>query len=263
MIIHLYALFWNEEKMLPFFFRHYDSVVDKFCLLNNHSTDYSLKIIEDHTRVENAQLVRNDNSLDHLIVFLNEIWKKSRNIADWVIICDIDEHIYHPGLLGYLQKCQSQGITIIKAIGYQMISQTFPKQNDCLIDTLQFGSRDKMMDKICIFNPNAISEINYKTGKHTADPKGHIVYPNKAEIKLLHYKYLGQEYVMQRYLELKEFMNDPDKAKGYGAHYAWDYNKIQEVMANLEARSVNVIKKSNKNIVKNIKDCLKKLSLMN
>ncbi len=41
--VHLYALCWNDRRMLPHFFKHYGCLVDRFCIFDNGSTDGSLR----------------------------------------------------------------------------------------------------------------------------------------------------------------------------------------------------------------------------
>ena len=50
-IIHVYALCWNEEKMLPYFFKHYDNIADQYYIFDNNSTDNSLSMLRSHPKV--------------------------------------------------------------------------------------------------------------------------------------------------------------------------------------------------------------------
>ena len=52
MKVHLYTKLWNEEGMLPFFFRHYDPVVDRCIAYDDGSTDDTLELLAAHDRVE-------------------------------------------------------------------------------------------------------------------------------------------------------------------------------------------------------------------
>ena len=47
MIVHVYALCWNEEKMLPFFFKHYDNIADQYFIFDNDSRDNSLSMLKE------------------------------------------------------------------------------------------------------------------------------------------------------------------------------------------------------------------------
>ena len=56
--VHLYTIVWNEEEMLPFFFRHYDSLVNRYVIYDDGSTDNTLKMLAAHDRVEVRPFVR-------------------------------------------------------------------------------------------------------------------------------------------------------------------------------------------------------------
>ena len=57
MIVHLHASCWNEERMLPLFFRYYDTFIDRYYIHDNGSDDGSLAILEAHPRVTILPLV--------------------------------------------------------------------------------------------------------------------------------------------------------------------------------------------------------------
>ena len=62
-------------------------------------------------------------------MFSNQCWKQSRDVADWVIVTDVDEHLYHPQGTEYLARCAVEGVTLIPALGYQMISAIVPRRD--------------------------------------------------------------------------------------------------------------------------------------
>src|SRR4029450_5864723 len=43
--VHLYATCWNEIRLLGFFFRHYDPVVQRYVIFDDGSTDGSLDLL--------------------------------------------------------------------------------------------------------------------------------------------------------------------------------------------------------------------------
>ena len=103
---HLYALCWNEADMLEFFFRHYDPWVDRYVIFDDGSTDGSIEILKAHPRVELRSWHRKypDTYGISQWSWLNEVWKESRGQADWVVIVDIDEHLFvfavsHAGII--------------------------------------------------------------------------------------------------------------------------------------------------------------------
>ena len=140
--VHLYALCWNEARMLPFFFRHYDAIVDRYFIFDNGSIDGSLEILGSHRKV----------TLEHFTVegpsfvfaaqkFYNQCWKASRSQADWAIVCNIDEHLYHRDLREYLRECRRNNYTLIIPEGYQMISEEFPSGDQPLYLQVRTAAR--------------------------------------------------------------------------------------------------------------------------
>ena len=50
--VHLYAQCWNEAEMLPFFFRHYDGLVDQYFIYDDGSDDGSSELLSIHPKVD-------------------------------------------------------------------------------------------------------------------------------------------------------------------------------------------------------------------
>ncbi len=223
MTVHIYSPCWNEEMMLPYYFRHYDSIVDQYYIFDDGSNDATLEILRAHPKVEIMQLERNpDSFIASEIAFDNSAWKQSRGKADWVIICSIDEHFHHPNLRDYLQQCRLKGITYIPSEGWHMISDDFPETDQWLCDVITRGARWDIYDKSCIFNPNRIKETNYGPGRHHAQPTGRVIAPRVCEVKLLHYDYLSLDKVIKRSAELDGRLGKKDREKEWSVHYRWD-----------------------------------------
>jgi len=152
--------------MLPFFFQHYDTIVDRYFVFDNGSTDDSLSLLESHGRVEIAHFeTLGDSFVDEERRLGNSMWRNSD--ADWVIVTDIDEHIYHPDLRGYLERCTENGITAIESGGFEMVAESFPIGKEPLVEQVTTGMRSFAHNRLCIFNPKAIAETNFNAGRHT------------------------------------------------------------------------------------------------
>ena len=52
MKIDLYARCWNEGDMLPFFFLHYDHLVQRYVIYDDGSTDNSQQLLSLNPKVE-------------------------------------------------------------------------------------------------------------------------------------------------------------------------------------------------------------------
>lgn len=217
-IVHLYALCWNEERMLPYFFRHYDPIVSQYFIFDNDSTDRSVELLKKHARVSLRHFkVQDDSFVLSALAFYNEAWKESRGQADWVIICNVDEHFWHDNPVVCLGQLTSSGITLVHSTGFEMFSTSFPESTDRLFDVVQTGMRSEILDKTLIFNPAAIEEIGYRPGRHSCAPQGELHQWTGGW--LLHYKYLGLDYLIERSLALGQRMRERDIAEQMGAHY--------------------------------------------
>lgn len=225
--VHLYALCWNEERMLPFFFRHYDAFVDRYLIFDNDSSDRSREILENHPRVTVERFAFRGSFLEAARNFYNNCWKASLGTADWVLMCNIDEHLDHADLVGYLHSCTSRGITLIVPEGYEMVSPVFPEDRPFpegtvpLCRQVRTGARCSRLDKPQLFRPDHLREINFEAGRHSARPEGLVKCPRTAEVRLLHYKYLGPDYLCHRLTELGGKIPHTDIC-GQNHYYEWD-----------------------------------------
>jgi Glycosyl transferase family 2 len=181
--------------MLGFLFRHYDPLVQRFVVYDDGSTDDSLEILRSNPKVEvrpTPPYSDPDSRILSGTSILECCWKESRGVADWVIVTDIDEHLYHHrDLEGYLKTCKERGVTIIPALGYQMLAEEFPKEGIWLCRSVTMGAPWHKMNKLNIFAPDEIESTNYQPGRHRAALVGNVVAPARDELLLLHYKFLG------------------------------------------------------------------------
>ena len=144
MITHLYTLCWNEADMLEFFFRNYDPWVDRYIIFDDGSTDGSIEILKARPRVEVRRWHRkySDSYLISQVEWLNEVWKESRGCADWVVMVDMDEHLFAPRspMPDLLERYKSQGITLAPALGFQILSEDFPGADEHLVQSRTWGT---------------------------------------------------------------------------------------------------------------------------
>jgi hypothetical protein len=221
--IHLYALCWNEEKMLPFFFRHYDALVDRYMIFDNDSSDRSRELLESHPRVTLERFAFQDSFLGAARSFYDNCWKASRGVADWVLICNVDEHLEHPDLPGYLHSCSQKGITLIVPEGYEMVSESFPEGPEPLCRVVRTGARWTRLDKPQLFRPEGIVKC-----------------PERPEVRLLHYKYLGMDYLCRRLTELGGKMPTGD-IRGRNHCYEWDDERKRDEFRRLQESAVVLV----------------------
>jgi len=229
--------------MLPYFFRHYDNIADQYFVYDTGSTDRSLEILRSHPRVKLIRVnPEGDSFVQENTALQNRFWTQSRGKADWIIITAIDEHLYHPDLKTYLKRCRDEGITLIRTEGYEMISDEFPAADKVLCQSVKRGMRSaQWFDKIQAFRPDKIDEINYVPGRHAASPTGQVVIPPQSEVKLLHYKFLSENYVRRRYLQLRTGLRTGDVKRKMGKHYLWSPEEISARYEEIKSKAAQVI----------------------
>ena len=231
MKIDLYARCWNEEDMLPFFFMHYDNLVQRYIIYDDESTDSSRELMHRNPKVEvrpTPPYGDPDSRIASALALQESCWKESRGVADWVIVTDIDEHLYHPQIDLYLAKCREQGVTIIPALGYNMISEQFPGFERPLCRSVTKGVPAPLYSKLNVFSPDAIEAVNYRPGRHSAAPTGVVIAPAREELLLLHYHYLGFERVQKRYARFAKRQRKRDVAMGWGFQYSWTPEQLRQ-----------------------------------
>jgi glycosyltransferase involved in cell wall biosynthesis len=228
MRIHLYAVCWNEERIIPFFLRHYEPLVDRIIIYDDQSTDRSAELLRASPKVELRPLVREAASyLDAHLILFETCWQESRGRADWVCLVDLDEFLFHPDWHHYLAAQKEAGVTVIQALGYEMVSQSFPSPDASLATTLMRGLRDLHMDKTPLFAPDAIEQINHIVGRHRCAPVGRVVLPAHYRMQLRHYKTLGLDYVLARSHALAGRLTNEDRARNWSTHYLRDDDSIR------------------------------------
>lgn len=243
-IVHYYAVCWNEEQMLPFVLDYYGRFVDHFFFYDNHSNDRTRDII---AAVPNATMVpfgkegRFDDGENQSVK--NNAWKKSRGHADFVVVCDTDEFLFHPEVITVLNDMRKQRVSIPTTKGFEMYSATFPEHRDgvLLTDVVQTGLRGEWYDKCLVFDPHDIVEINYAPGAHEADPMGLVRYSDDAVFKVLHYKNLGIDYLLSRYRLLGKRLSAYNLENKMGLHYLEEEDKKRAEIESCLAKARNVV----------------------
>lgn len=244
MTIHLYTRCWNDAHMLPFFFKHYDPWVDRYFVYDDRSDDDSLAILRAHPRVEvrpHPSLVDPDSRVESQRQLQNEIWKEARDKADWVVVTDLDEHLYHPSIVTYLQKCKRNSVTVIPALGFQMVSDSFPNApSKSLFDFCSRGAPDRSYSKVSVFDPREIHETNFALGRHRASFEGRVLAPASDELLLFHFHYLGMARVAARHKLYLTRQRSNDIKYGWGVQYTWSDAELRKQWAKIEQSAIDI-----------------------
>ena len=237
MIIDVFTTCYNEEIILPYFLRHYKGFARNITVYDNMSTDNSLKILEE-SGVKIIPFNTNEQYDEQTLINIrNKSWKSSD--ADWVIVCDVDEFIYHKDFVEVLSKTDS---TLITPNGYEMMSEELPTTDGQIYGEIKNGFFKKNYSKPCVFKPSEISNINFGPGSHFATPDGNVVDKGDLDIKLLHYKFINREKLIKQYNIMGNRQSNDSIIKGFGNEYKdWDINFINKQFDEWLINSTNII----------------------
>lgn len=219
MKIHAYILTYNEEAILPFTLDYYSSFCEKIIIYDNESNDSSNEIFKRYKKVSVVKWKSDTiNELNYLQIKNNAYKNSRKDNVDYVIVCDCDEFLYHPNLVEKLKDFKQQGIDMPMVKGFEMISETFPEYNSELITKkIKEGCDNDFLNKNIVFNP--MKEVAFGIGGHT-NQSPDSTKTERAELMMLHYKFLSKEYVSNRYDMLEKRLSEFNKANGFGHHYS-------------------------------------------
>ena len=199
MVIHVYTILRNEEYILPYFLRHYETFADKIFVIDDHSTDKTVEIAKECSKVvvSTFDYPESENYDDYFSeCFTKKYKEESRGIADWVIRVDADELIYDKDDIKLiLEEQKKKGSKVLKSSGYMMVSKELPDTEGQIYDQCKKGMRIRSYDKTVIFNPEL--DVTFTKGRHFIElPEG--VVATRTSILLLHYRYLSKDYFVSK-----------------------------------------------------------------
>jgi glycosyltransferase involved in cell wall biosynthesis len=237
MIIDVFAVCYNEEIILPYFLKHYKKFARNITIYDNMSTDNSVNIMNEYG-VNVIRFNTGGKFEESLLMYIrNTCWKSSD--ADWVIVCDMDELIYHENIIEVLTNTNANHIV---TEGYEMMSETLPTTEGQIYEELKFGYFKPDYSKPCLFKPSEITNTNFGAGSHTAKPTGpNIISIQDSGIKLLHYKYLNREVLIKKYEHYKVRQSIEMKRNGWGNYQEWDAKVINSQFDSWLSISNNII----------------------
>lgn len=226
MKIEVFAISYNEEVLMPYFMRNYAHFTDKITIFDNESTDRTRDIAREWGAEVITWSSNNEIRDDLYLKIKNNCWKHS--IADWVIVCDIDEFVrpFNFDLFA------SPEITIIQPEWYEMVNNRVPlwsEEPNRLDRIISFGIKmGTPCSKAIMFRPQQLIEINYAPGCHFCNsiPQG-IIVTHTSEMAILHYKNLSPEYVADRHEMFGKRLSEVNKQNKWGVQY--EYSRQQSI----------------------------------
>lgn len=234
-MIDIYLLCFNEENFLQFAIDHYKNMFPNGNIIfyDNMSTDNSEKIILNNgCQIRKFDTNNSFNDQVHMDI-KNNCWKESSQ-NEWVLTADLDElvHVTEEDL----KKENLNSSSILSFEGYTLVGGR--TGYDFL--NLKKGIRDGGHDKKHIFNRKLIKEMNYGAGAHAANPIGNVKY-SIDKYKVIHYKWISLEAVMNRHNFYAQRMSQTNKKNGWGIQYFWTNEKLTEVYESLLPNLIEVL----------------------
>lgn len=233
MKVEVYTIAWNEERYIEQFIEYYNWA-DKITVYDNHSTDNTVKIAQS-LGCDVFSYGENEQDNNTMWNIKSKCWKDSK--ADWVIVCDVDEWLYHKdGMKNALEYINTTDATVVNTTGYNMISERYrPLKN------IKKGYPSFIYDKHICFKPTEISDMGWSIGCHTAKPKGNIKFIDY-DVLLLHYSLIGRKETKDRWKQYAERMSEKDRKYGFAKNYTLDDWDIEARFSLMLCQAKKVIK---------------------
>lgn len=238
MRVWVYAICRDEKPLIGYFLRHYCTFADKIIIYDGGSTDGTREEIAACPKAELRDWPGPPGIDDVAFLdFAHEQWREAIGKAEWVVWVDCDEFLYHENILGLLATYLAAGIELPQIRGFTMFSREFPTTPGQIYEQVRAGVPDDVWDKPSIFRGN----MAWTMGRHSLDwtrwnPKA----SPTAEIKLLHYRGLGEAYVRWRHSRNWARVPEHCRVRNLGTNTSPEYVGHHSVDWFLEVMSRNL-----------------------
>lgn len=209
----VYSVMHNEAAILPYWLRHYGPLADQLVIFDDNSTDLGPEL----ARAAGAEVRPYPGTgLDdsEFVEFAAATYPEARGLADWVLWVDADEFIYHPDLRARLALYAAADVRLPRVAGYSMFANAFPTTTGQIYDEVHTGVRAPFYDKPVVFDPRL--NLRWIPGKHALAEPVEVWRGGEAEIKLLHFRHLGERYFAERNARNFVRMSARNVALNYG-----------------------------------------------
>lgn len=217
-----FCLAYNEAPFIAYWVRHYITFCDKVIIYLDKDTDDGSDSIATSEGAE-VRVYTGDSGIDDIVFanFASEAYREVIGQSDWVIWADADELVYHPQIQSRLEELHAAGITLPVTEQYVMSSTALPTHPGQVYDHPDFrrGFHIPGGSKVALFNPNELS-VHWSAGKHAANVDGNKVRDDdtKLPIQILHYRWLGEAYLLARDAKNYARLSRSNRDGGMGYH---------------------------------------------
>lgn len=114
----------------------------------------------------------------------NHFWKRLKGLDTWMLYVDLDEFLdISPAKL---ELWTFVGVNVVRAVGFNMVGTSRDLRE------VTRGKRDARFNKLCLFRPDEVDELNRDMGAHTAapEPAENLAHGTAA---LYHYKFAAPD----------------------------------------------------------------------
>ena len=214
-----YTVAYNEAALIPYWVRHHLTFCDRVIVYADPDCDDNTAALAECEGAEVRDSFSSRLDDDAFVGFANAQWQEAVGQAQWVVWLDADEFLYHPRARQRLTGFTKLGITLPRTVQYVMASPQPPTHPGHIYDLPQFrkgvGTDAKQAP---IFNPNALF-VQWVVGKHYASIRGTVCKDDDDDpFMLLHYRWLGEEYLRARDAKNYSRMTAHEKAGHLGFH---------------------------------------------
>lgn len=248
--IDLYAVCWNEIKILPFVIEYWKRFVNHAYVYDNGSDDGTVEYLKQFDWIDVIPF-ESDGFNDQINMDIkNNAWKDNTT-ADYIYVCDIDECLYADDIEKSLDYCEQHNIDVISPSWNDVLYYNFPTDNNNSLlhenaDALNYIDSPNC-HKFILFKKEKVTEMNYGVGCHFCHPihEGNLIRcTNQGNnlFKLYHCKQLGIDYVYERNQELEKRRSELNKIMGWGTHYT----RTKEEIINAFKETIEACKAQNK-----------------
>lgn len=213
MNIIVFSIFHNEAPIMPYFLRHYLTFANRIVLFDDHSTDDGPEIAR-AAGVEVRPYTGAGLDDQEFVDFAVETYPMARGKYTWAVWVDADEFVYHPDLRGRLAQYQAEGVALPHVAGYAMFANAFPTTAGQIYDEVKVGARAPFYDKPVVFGPAL--DLKWIPGKHALAGPVEAPRGGHPELKLLHFRHLGERHFAGRNARNHARMSARNLAQGLG-----------------------------------------------
>lgn len=192
-----FTLAYQEATLIPYWVAHYRQFCERVTVYVDDATDDGTDVLAARAGAE-VRYHRTEGLDDEgFVAFAEERYKTARGLARWAVWVDADEFLYHPAGVGArLDALAERGVTRPSVQGYQMVAEAPPKGSKPIVEQITRGLPAREYSKTCAFDPAL--DVSWQPGKHHADVNGAVGDDGADPLRLLHYRYLGHDWMVAR-----------------------------------------------------------------